>query len=121
MQMLYEGSEEDPSVAGLGVLPGIVRRLPDGVKRPQMQWNQLDVVRSEDPIVGGLGPSPWVYFVHSYAALEPAPEVTATCSYGATVVAAVGKGPMWATQFHPEKSAAVGLKLLANFVGLVPD
>jgi glutamine amidotransferase len=120
MQMLYEGSEEDPSVPGLGVLPGTVQRLPDGVKRPQMQWNQLDVVRPSDPVVGDLGPAPWVYFVHSYAVMGSGPDVVATCSYGGTVTAAVARGPMWATQFHPEKSAAVGLKLLANFVGLVP-
>jgi imidazole glycerol-phosphate synthase subunit HisH len=119
MQMLYDGSEEDPSISGLGVFPGVVRRLPDGVKRPQMQWNRLDLVRPSDPLVGGLGPQPWVYFVHSYGVMESSSDdVIATCEYGGSVVAAVGRpgGGMWATQFHPEKSAAVGMKVLGNFV-----
>ncbi len=117
MQMLYEGSEESPGVAGLGVLPGIVQRLPDGVKRPQMQWNQLSVLR-HSPLVAGLGEDPWVYFVHSYA--PPTGDlVVATCDYGGPVVAAVGWEGVWATQFHPEKSGSAGLAILANFVAAV--
>jgi imidazole glycerol-phosphate synthase subunit HisH len=118
MQMLYEGSEESPGVAGLGLLPGWVRRLPDGVKRPQMQWNRLLVDQPSHPMVQGLGPDPWVYFVHSYA---PRPDhgVVATCDYGGTVVAAVAQDRVWATQFHPEKSGPVGMALLANFVAAV--
>jgi len=115
MQMLYEGSEESPEVPGLAVLPGRVGRLPAGVKRPQMQWNRLLCGQPDHPMVAGLGPDPWVYFVHSYA--PPAGSgVVATCDYGGSVVAAVASGPIWATQFHPEKSGAVGLALLANFV-----
>jgi glutamine amidotransferase len=115
MQMLYEGSEESRGAAGLGVWPGVVVRLPDGVKRPQMQWNQLTLEQPHHPMVAGLGPAPWVYFVHSYAA--PAGRgVVATCDYGGPVVAAVADGRVWATQFHPEKSGAVGLALLGNFV-----
>jgi glutamine amidotransferase len=115
MQMLYEWSEEDPDVKGMGVLPGVVRRLPDGVKRPQMQWNRIDVERPDSPLFVGLPDPAWVYFVHSYAP-EPGPGVVATCDYGGDVVAAVQRGPLWATQFHPEKSGAAGLRLLANFV-----
>jgi glutamine amidotransferase len=120
MQLLYEGSDEDPDAKGLGILPGRIRRLPDDVKRPQMQWNVLDLVRPDDPIVADLGAGPWVYFVHSYAA-EPSPEATtiATCDYGGPLVAVVGREDLWATQFHPEKSGTVGLQLLRNFVGLV--
>jgi imidazole glycerol-phosphate synthase subunit HisH len=118
MQMLYEGSDEDPGVAGLGVLSGRVLRLPDSVKRPQMQWNRLDLVQPDNPLLAGLGPDPWVYFVHSYAA-EATDDVIATCDYGGPVTAAVGRDGLWATQFHPEKSSAVGLQLLANFVALV--
>jgi imidazole glycerol-phosphate synthase subunit HisH len=114
MQMMYEGSDESPGIAGLGLLPGQVRLLPDGVKRPQMQWNILDVTRPECPVLGGLGDEPWVYFVHSYAA-PSGPDVVATCDYGGPVVAAVARGPMWATQFHPEKSGPSGLRILANF------
>jgi glutamine amidotransferase len=118
MQMLYEGSEESPGVPGLAVLPGVVRRLPDGVKRPQMQWNRLQLEQPPHPLMGGLGAEPWVYFVHSYAPPAGA-GVIATCDYGGSVVAAVASGAVWATQFHPEKSGAVGLALLANYVAEV--
>src|SRR5687768_2185803 len=67
MQMLYQGSEESPTVPGLGVLPGVVRRLPDGVKRPQMQWNVL-VPRGRSEMLTGLPDPTWAYFVHSFAA-----------------------------------------------------
>jgi glutamine amidotransferase len=118
MQMLYEGSEESPGVPGLNVLPGTVGRLPVGVKRPQMQWNRLRLEQPSHPMLDGLAAEPWVYFVHSYA--PPAgPQVVATCDYGGPVVAAAASGPVWATQFHPEKSGAIGLALLANFVAAV--
>ena len=113
MQMLYEGSDENPGVAGLGILPGKLHLLPEGVRRPQMQWNRLDR-RGDPPLLQGLGAQPWVYFVHSFAA-EMSPQVVATCDYGGPVVAAVAQGPLWATQFHPEKSGPTGLRLLANF------
>lgn len=124
-QLLFEGSEEDPAAKGLGVLNGVVRALPEGQKRPQMQWNQLD--RVERPGTGsrmlaGLGTGPWVYFVHSYAPVpDPicADSVVATCEYGDTVVAGVERGTLWGTQFHPEKSSRTGLALLANFVDAV--
>ncbi|HEY8523867.1 MAG TPA: imidazole glycerol phosphate synthase subunit HisH [Acidimicrobiales bacterium] len=114
MQMLFEGSEETPEVPGLGVLPGMVRLLPDTVKRPQMQWNLLQRTR-DSRMLAGLPAEAWVYFVHSYAADNPEHAV-GTCDYGGPVVAAVERGPVWATQFHPEKSGAVGLALLGNFV-----
>jgi glutamine amidotransferase len=115
MQMLYEGSDESPDIAGLGLLPGMVQLLPAGVKRPQMQWNRLDI--SASPMFVGLGPEPWVYFVHSYAP-PPGPDVVATCDYGGTVVACVARDRLWATQFHPEKSGPTGMALLSNFVSL---
>jgi glutamine amidotransferase len=96
------------------VLQGTVRPLPDGVKRPQMQWNELSVVGDPAPFAGLERPL-WVYFVHSYAA-EPGPDVVATCDYGGPVVAALERGRLWAAQFHPEKSGAAGLGLLGNFV-----
>ena len=114
MQLLHQGSEESPDVPGLGVLPGSIRRLPDGVKRPQMQWNIVRPVRPT-PLLAGIPEPAWVYFVHSYAA-EPDERTVATCEYGGPVVAAVQRGPLWATQIHPEKSGAAGLRLLANFV-----
>ena len=118
MQMLYEGSEESPGVAGLGLLPGVVRFLPAGVKRPQMQWNVLTATSPGCPLLDGLGAEPWVYFVHSYIApLDD--NVVATCDYGGPVAALVGRSGMWATQFHPEKSGAAGLRLLSNFAACV--
>jgi glutamine amidotransferase len=115
MQMLYVASEENPDVRGLAVLHGMVRRLPDGVKRPQMQWNVLQRVGRESRLLDGLGEEPWVYFVHSYAP-DATDDVVATCDYGGSVVAAVERNNVMATQFHPEKSGTVGLSLLANFV-----
>jgi imidazole glycerol-phosphate synthase subunit HisH len=115
MQLLFEGSEEAPDARGLGVLPGTVRLLPEGVKRPQMQWNLLE--RVGDPALLAGAPDPaWAYFVHSYAADTDPAIVSATCEYGGTVVAAVERGPVWATQFHPEKSSHTGLAALRAFV-----
>jgi glutamine amidotransferase len=118
-QLLYEGSDEDPGVPGLGVLPGTVRRLPPGVKHPQMQWNTLEHRRPEDVgLLAGLPPSAWVYFVHSYA-----PDLTAdtssVCDYGGAVTASAERDAVWGTQFHPEKSGSAGLHILANFVRAV--
>lgn len=118
MQMMYEASTESPGVEGLGILDGIVDWLPDDQVRPQMQWNQIDVTESggDDPLLAGLDGA-WMYFVHSLVG-PPAPEVSATCSYGGAQTAAVHTGTIWATQFHPEKSAKAGLRLLTNFVEL---
>ncbi|MCU1393677.1 MAG: hisH [Ilumatobacteraceae bacterium] len=117
MQMLFDGSEEDPSAAGLGIIPGTIRWIPPGVKRPQMQWNQLQMQRSDDPMMAGLGDSPWMYFVHSLhgVPLDPA-DVVATCEYGGRLNVAFRRGDVFATQFHPEKSGPSGLALLGNFV-----
>jgi glutamine amidotransferase len=113
MQLLYDGSDEAPDHKGMGVLPGRVRLLPEGVKRPQMQWNILD--HRPAPMLAGLEDPVWMYFVHSYAP-EMTGDVVATCDYGGPIVAAVARDSVWATQFHPEKSGAAGLRLLANFV-----
>ena len=117
MQLLYEGSDEAPGVAGLGVLPGVVRRLPEGVRRPQMQWNVL-VPRDDPSMLAGLAEPVWMYFVHSYAAPD-GDAVTATCDYGGVVVAAAEQGTCWAAQFHPEKSGIGGLAVLGNWLELV--
>ena len=114
MQLLYEGSEESPGVDGLGILPGVVRRLPEGVKHPQMQWNRIDLTDGA-ALFAGLGERPWMYFVHSFAA-ELTDDVVATCDYGGPVTAAVQRANVHATQFHPEKSGRGGLAVLANFV-----
>jgi imidazole glycerol-phosphate synthase subunit HisH len=114
MQMLYEGSEETPSIPGLGVLPGMVRLLPGQVKRPQMQWNVLQRT-GDSALLNGLPAEAWVYFVHSYAPSSH-DNVVALCDYGGPVVAAVERGSVWATQFHPEKSGSIGMSILGNFV-----
>ena len=116
MQLLYATSDEDPAHKGLAVFDRGIHLLSGDVKRPQMQWNRLVVApdAEEHPMFAGIE-DPWVYFVHSYAA-EGGPEVVATCDYGGPVTAAVARDNVWATQFHPEKSAATGLSILANFL-----
>ena len=113
--MLFEGSEEAPDVNGLGVLPGRALLLPDGLPRPQMQWNQLRVKREGSPLLMGIKDQSWMYFVHSYA-VETEPDlVVATCEYGIEVTAMVEKGSLWATQFHPEKSGELRRAFAENF------
>ena len=116
LQMLFEGSEEDPGVAGLGIFKGMVRKIAaPGLKIPHMGWNNLEY-RTSSSLFQGLPPAAYVYFVHSYHAV-PTDEscITAVTDYGGQVTAAVGRGLVQAVQFHPEKSSAVGLKILANF------
>jgi len=119
LQLLYEGSEEAPNMAGLGVLEGTVELLKGNVKRPQMQWNRLDFVGSRAAasvpfVLQGLEGA-WFYFVHSYC-VPMSSNVVAVCDYGGPVPAVVAKRNVCATQFHPEKSSGPGLTLLANFV-----
>ena len=117
LQILFEGSEESPGVSGLGILPGMVRKIhAPGLKIPHMGWNSL-AVKERAGLWEGLGDSPYVYFVHSYHAVPEDPAIiTATASYGEELTAAVANGNILATQFHPEKSGDVGLKILQNFV-----
>jgi len=116
MQMLFDGSDESPDATGLGVVAGRITRLPDTVRLPQMGWNTLEA-RPGARLLAGLPDPAWCYFVHTYAP-EPSDEsvVAAWCDYGRRFAAAIETGPLWATQFHPEKSGAIGLALLANFV-----
>ncbi len=119
MQMLFDRSEEDDAAVGLGVIPGLVRWIPAGVKRPQMQWNRLLISTPDDPMLADLGDDPWVYFVHSLHGVPVDPGVVAaTCEYGATLNAAFRLDNVFATQFHPEKSGPTGLRLLSNFVAV---
>jgi glutamine amidotransferase len=116
MQMLFDGSEEDATAVGLGIMPGTVRWLSDTVKRPQMQWNRLNITNA-DPLLSELGDEAWVYFVHSLHGVPADPAaVVATVDYGGAVNAAFRSANVFATQFHPEKSATCGLRLLGNFV-----
>lgn len=117
MQLLYERSEESPGVDGLGILEGSVERLPAGVKHPQMQWNTL--ICETHPLLSGLQDA-WMYFVHSFVVVPENPAtVIARTHYGSDVVAAVAMNNVWATQFHPEKSASAGHQLIENWVDWV--
>jgi glutamine amidotransferase len=117
MQLLFDHSEEG-STDCLGIVPERVQRLKParGLPVPHMGWNQLTRLR-DDPILDGIGPQDYVYFVHSYAA--PVSAVTlATTDYGTALSAVVRKGNFWGAQFHPERSAGTGARLLANFLRL---
>ncbi|HEV7926596.1 MAG TPA: imidazole glycerol phosphate synthase subunit HisH [Verrucomicrobiae bacterium] len=121
-QALFERSEEFNScAAGLGIFPGKVVRFSNksGVKVPQIGWNQLDIVRPECPIFKGIPSGSYVYFVHSYFPKPAEPSIIATeTTYGEPFASSVWRDNVFATQFHPEKSQAVGLQLLKNFVSL---
>jgi glutamine amidotransferase len=116
MQMLFDASEEAPGVKGLGIVAGEVRKLTVTTERlPHMGWNTVQI-RTGSKLFDGIDDGSWLYFVHSYAPVPDDDEVVAaTSDYGGRVVAAVERGPLWATQFHPEKSATNGLRLLRNF------
>lgn len=120
LQILFEGSEESIGVAGLGLLKGKVRRIQaPGLKVPHMGWNSLTIKNPRQPLdlFQGLSEKPYVYFVHSYHAVpQDSSIVTATTEYGSELTAAVAKGNIQATQFHPEKSGDVGLAILKNFI-----
>ncbi len=120
MQVLFEGSEESPGVPGLGVLKGRLKKIPDtpGLKVPHMGWNSLRLLQ-KDGVFQGLEGEPYVYFVHSYYLDAPNKAiVSAQTQYGAVIDAAVRWRNVYATQFHPEKSGAVGLQILRNFLSL---
>lgn len=118
-QLLFDSSEESPGVAGLGVIPGRVVHFPraQGLKIPHMGWNRLEILKPSDRILKGLEEENDVYFVHSY---YPVPEdqeiVTSVCAYGVRFAASVTRGNLSAVQFHPEKSQALGLAMLRNFI-----
>ncbi len=122
MQLLFESSDEMGETQGLGLLPGKVARIGRqssavrGLKVPHMGWNQLDIVR-EHPLVRGLASGSYAYFVHSYAVYPDQREIVlATTDYGGAFASIVGRDNVCGLQFHPEKSQAVGLKLLKNFL-----
>ena len=116
MQLLYETSDESPSAKGLGLFSGKVKMLKNVPRVPQMQWNQIQL-QNDSPLLKGLEDE-WFYFVHSYAAEQSHLEsiTIATCTFGSSVIAAVQKGLIFGTQFHPEKSGKAGRLLLQNFL-----
>lgn len=117
MQLLFDTSEEGPTKC-LGILPGTVRRLQPGPGKPvpHMGWNQI-VPGRPDPLLEGVAAGDYVYFVHSFAV--PASDVTlAIADYGTAVSAVVRRANFWGTQFHPERSAECGARILRNFLSL---
>jgi glutamine amidotransferase len=121
-QALFERSEEFNSCApGLGVLAGKVVRFTErpGLKVPQIGWNPIEVVKPECPLYRGIASGSYVYFVHSFYPQPMDPDIVATrTEYGDLFASSVWKDNVFATQFHPEKSQEVGLRLLKNFVEL---
>ena len=120
LQLLFEESEESPGVPGLGILKGKILKIPqtEGLKIPHMGWNSLNL-KPDSRLFAGIRDQEYVYFVHSYyLKAQEESQVAATTWYGTEIHAAVEAGNVFACQFHPEKSSAVGLKILKNFVEL---
>lgn len=117
MQLLFERSDEG-DVACLGILAGRVRRLPaaPGARVPHMGWNRLRH-RRPSPLTDGIATDAQAYFVHGYAAPVDAACI-ASCEHGTSFAAVVGHGNAWGVQFHPERSADVGARVLSNFLGI---
>ena len=118
MQLLFSGSDESGGVASLGVFDGIVRRLPAGphITVPHMGWNTLKI-DSAHPLLAGVEDGAFVYFVHSYAAAV-GEHTLASCEHGTRFSAVVGQNNFFGCQFQPERSGAVGGKILQNFLAL---
>ena len=115
LQVLFDRTEED-SVTCLGVLPGLARRLPTALKVPHMGWNQVRITM-EHPLYDGVPDGANFYFVHSfYADPEDRGVVAGVTDYGISMCSVAARGNLVATQFHPEKSGDIGLRLYENFV-----
>jgi glutamine amidotransferase len=120
LQLLFTESTEGGAFAGLDIFQGRVVRLPATVKIPHMGWNRLQIVDRDAFMTQDVPNGAYVYFVHSYyAEVEAKSIVKAYTEYGVTIPAIVAENNVVATQFHPEKSGATGLKLLANYVRLL--
>ncbi|MDK2798606.1 MAG: imidazole glycerol-phosphate synthase subunit HisH [Clostridiales bacterium] len=117
MQLLFDYSEEGGTPKGLGILPGSIKRIPNqqDLKVPHMGWNKLNITQKNE-LLNHLPMRPYVYFVHSYyLKAKNREDVIATTRYGTEIDVAVNRGNIYATQFHPEKSGEIGLKILDNF------
>jgi len=120
MQWLFDGSEEAPDVAGLGLLPGLSSRLTGHVKVPHVGWNSLDVRRKDSRLLAGVADHASAYFTHSYAAPVSDDTIAAT-QHGVGFAAAVERGRVFGVQFHPEKSGRTGLRIVKNFLDAVSE
>ncbi len=119
-QLIFEESTEFGLHKGLNIFGGRVIRLPETVVTPHMGWNQIFIKDYTNPLVEGIDDKSYVYFVHSYYPVPTAPEIIiATTQYGVEFASMVAKNHIFATQFHPEKSSTVGLKILKNFINFI--
>ncbi len=120
MELAFDYSTEQGGTAGLGIIPGEVRALQAGrLKLPHIGWNEVRFERTGSPLIADLPQRCAFYHVHSFAPVPTHPEqVLGVAEYGAPFVSAVEKGSFYGVQFHPEKSSAAGLRLLANFAGI---
>jgi glutamine amidotransferase len=116
LQILFERGEEAGGAAGLGILPGTIARLPDGVKLPHIGWSPVRLV-SDAPLFRPMD-GQYVYFAHSYAAPADAPGAALLTTHGRAYCAALARDNLFGVQFHPEKSQKVGLALLERFVAI---
>jgi glutamine amidotransferase len=114
LQALFESSEEAPAERGLGIFPGTVRRFQGDVRIPHMGWNQIEP-RRNTRLLHKAGERPFVYFAHSYYC-PVIDETAATCDYTVPYTAVLGNRNVYGVQFHPEKSGAIGLQIVRNFV-----
>jgi glutamine amidotransferase len=117
LQILFEAGDEAGGARGLGLVPGTIRRLPDGVKLPHIGWSRVRAAGPLHPLFAPLD-GQYVYFAHSYAAPADAPGVQLLADHGRPYCAALAQGQLFAVQFHPEKSQQVGLSFLRRFVGV---
>ena len=118
-QMLFEESDEIRPTKGLGLLPGRVQKIDTDLKLPQIGWNSLEY-HKQDPLLAGVPEGSYVYFVHTFKMCPAeAGDLIATCDYNSQVTALVGRGQMYGSQFHPEKSGEVGMTILRNFGNMV--
>jgi glutamine amidotransferase len=120
MQILFEESSEHGRHAGLGLLPGRVKRIETELPVPHMGWNRLRRT-GPHPLLRGVADGSHVYFVHSYECEADPSVVLATTDYDGEIAAIVGRGSVLGVQFHPEKSQDVGLALIRNYVALVRE
>lgn len=119
-QLFFTSSTEGGLHQGLNILQGEVDRFPSNLIVPHMGWNTLEILRNDDPLIIDIPNNSHVYFVHSYYAQPTDPNIIITeTDYGGVKFAStVGKDTVYATQYHPEKSSAIGLKILQNFLEL---
>ncbi len=116
-QLLFEAGVEHGRTDGLGLLPGVVERLPEGVSLPHIGWNRLQL-KGDHPLLAGIPDHSYFYFVHSYAPLDAGEVCLARATHGTSFAAVAGRGRVFGTQFHPEKSGRWGLRVLGNFLEL---